>query len=132
MVIFCLQLQKGSENTKKTRRLSKEEIKQQLIDSIIKNDVIETEELNEKAVKMEKPEDAAAAIKQYEFIIRTKKKNITFIAYHQGKVFKSFKDKEKFIKLVNEFKVHKSTIIFKINIFKLVGKHPKLMMSSIG
>ena len=47
-------------------------------------------------------------------------------------MFKNFKDKEKFIKLVNEFKVHKSTIIFKINIFKLIEKYPKLMKSSIG
>ena len=43
-----------------------------------------------------------------------------------------FRDKEKFIKLVNEFKVHKTTIIFKINIFKLCEKYPKLLKSSIG
>ena len=75
-----------------------------MIDSIVNNDKIETKELNEKADKVEKAEDAAAVIKQYEDIIRTKKKNIISIAYHQGKVFKRFKDKEKFIKLVNEFK----------------------------
>ena len=104
MVIFCLQLKNGSKNTKQTRRLSKEEIKQQLIDSIFNNDIIETEELNEKADKVEKLEGAAAIIKQYEDNIRTKKKNIS-IAYHQGKVFKRLKDKEKFIKQVNVFKV---------------------------
>ena len=54
------------------------------------------------------------------------------IAYHQGKVFKKFKDKEKFIKLINQFKVHKTTIAFKINIFKLCEKYPKLLESSIG
>ena len=77
-----------------------------------------------------KPKDAAVIIKQYEEIIRTKKKNITSVAYHQGKVFKRFKDKEKFIKLVSEFKVHKSTIIFKINIVQLIDKHTKLMKTS--
>ena len=51
---------KGSENTKKTRRLSKEE---KLIDSIFYNGRIETEELNEKSDKVEKPEDAAVIIK---------------------------------------------------------------------
>ena len=102
-----------------------------MIDSIFDNDITETEELNKKADKVEKPEDAATIIKQYEDIIRTKKKNIISIAYHQGKVFKRFKDKEKFIKLVNEFKVHKSTIIFKINIVKLIDKHPTLMESSV-
>ena len=76
MVIFCLQLKKGFESAEKTRRLSKEEIKQQLIDSIFNNDIIETEELNEKADKVEKPKDAAAIIKQYKDIIHTKRKNI--------------------------------------------------------
>ena len=63
MVIFCLQLRKGSENTKKTRRFGIEEIKKQLIDSIVINDTSETNKLNEKADKVEKPEDAVAVIK---------------------------------------------------------------------
>ena len=105
--IFCLQLWGGSENTKKTRRLNKEEIKKQLIDSIVNNDIIETKELHEKADKVEKPQDAADVIKEYEDIIRTKKKSIISIAYHQGKFSKLFKSKEKFIKLGKEFKVHK-------------------------
>ena len=131
MVIFCLYLWGGSENTKKTKGLNKEEIKKQLIDSIVNNDTTETEELNEKAENIEKPEDAAAIIKQYEDIILAKKKNITSIVYQQGKVFKRFKEEEKFIKLVSEFKLHKSTIIFKINILKLIDKHPKLTKSSV-
>ena len=130
--MFCIQVQKVSKITKKTRKFSKEELKQQLFDSII--DIIcivETEELNKKADKAEKPEDVAAIIKQYEDIICTKNKNIMSIAYHQGKVFKRFKDKENFTKLVNKFKVHESTMIFKINIFNLIDKHPKLMKSSV-
>ena len=99
------------------------------MDSIVNNDIIGKRELNETADKVEKPEDAAAVIKQYEDIIRPKNKIIISIAYHQGIVFKRFKDKEKFVKLVNEFKVHKSTIIFKINIFRLIDKHRKLVKS---
>ena len=123
---------KGSENAKKTKRLSHEELKKQLIESMVNNDMVETEELNKKAEEVKKPEDAAAVIKQYEGIIRTKKKGIISIAYHQGKVFKKFKDKKKFIKLVHEFKTHKTIMIFKMNIFKLIEKYPKLMKSSIG
>ena len=51
---------------------------------------------------------------------------------HQGKVCKRFKDKEKFITLVNKLGIHKTTIIFKINIFKLSEKYPKLLNSFIG
>ena len=79
VVIFCLQLQKGYENTKKTRRLS-EEIKQQLVDSIF-NNMVETEELHKIVEEVEKPEDAAAIIKQQEDILRTKKKTIISIAH---------------------------------------------------
>ena len=114
----------------KTRRVSDEEIKKQLINSIVNNDIIEKKELNLKVDKLEKPEDEAAITKQYKDISRTKKKNIISIAYYRGKVFKQFKGKEKFIKLVNEFKVHRSTIIFKINIFNLTDRHLKLTKSS--
>ena len=69
------------------------------------NDIDQNDELNKKTEEVQKPEEATVAvIKQSEEIIRTKKKGIiTSIAYHQGKVFKTFKDKEKFIKLVNEY-----------------------------
>ena len=54
------------------------------------------------------------------------------VAYHQGQGFKSFKEKEKFAKLVSELGINKTTISFRINIFKLCKKHPKLLKSSIG
>ena len=129
-VIFYLQLWGDSEKTKRTKRLVKKELKKELIDSLTTSNVIETEQLNEKAKKVEKPEDGADVIKQYEEVIRVKKKDIISIAHHQGKMFKRFRKKEKFIKLVSELKVHKSTGKFKINIFELIDKYPKLMNSS--
>ena len=93
---------------------------------------METDELIKQAEEVQKPEDAGDLIKQYEHIIWTKKKQIINIAFHQSKVFKKFKDKEKFITLVNKLDIHKITTIFKINIFKLCKKYPKLLKSSIG
>ena len=49
MVIFSLQVWKGSDNAKKTRWLDKEEIKKQLIESMVNNDIIESDELNKKS-----------------------------------------------------------------------------------
>ena len=95
-------------------------------------DVAETDKVNKKSEEVDKPEYAAAVIKQCEDIIRSKKKNIWSIAHHQRMVFKKFKDKEKFFKLVNEFTVPKSAIIFRVNIFKLCEKYSKLRKSSIG
>ena len=51
------------------------------------------------------------------------------MAYHQGQVFKRFKEKEKLAKLVSELEIHKITTIFRINVFKL---RKKLLTSSIG
>ena len=45
----------------------------------------ETEKLNEKAEKVEEPEDAAIII-QCEEIICTKRNGIIFVEHHQGKV----------------------------------------------
>ena len=123
---------KGAADSKKTKRLSQEEIKKQLLESIVINEVMESEELNKQAEEVQDTEEAAKVIQKYENIIRTKKKGIISIAYHQGKVFKKFKDKEKFITLVSRLGIHKNTIIFKINVFKLCEKYPKLLGSSIG
>ena len=56
-----------------------------------------------------------------------KKKGIIAVAFYQGKNFKCFKEKEKFIQIVEKLKIHKSTIAFKINLSKLIEKHPKLL-----
>ena len=119
-------------DSKKTKRLSKEEIKQQLLESMIINEVVVSEELNKEAEEIQKPEEAAEVIKQYEYIIKTKKEGIRSIEYYQGKVFKRLKEKKKFIKLVSQLGIHKNTIIFNINVFKLCERYPKLLRSSIG
>ena len=119
-------------DSKKAKRLSKEEIKKQLLDSMIIDEVAEFEDLNKEAKETKDPEKAAEIIKRYEDIIKTKKKGIINVAYHHGQVFKRFKEKEKFAKLVSELVIHKTTIIFKINVFKLCGKYRKLLKSSIG
>ena len=96
------------------------------------DEIVEFDDLNKEAEKIEDPKKAAEIIKRYEDIIKTKNKGIINVAYHQGQVFKSFKEKEKFVKLVSEFGIHKTTIICKINVFKLCKKYPKLLTSPIG
>ena len=85
---------------------------------------LEFDDLNKEAEEVQDPKKAAKLIKRYEDITKTKRKGIINVAYHQGHVFKRFKEKEKFAKLVNELGIHKTTIIFKINLFKLCKKYP--------
>ena len=109
-------------DSKKAKYLSKEEIKKQLLDSMIIDENLEFEDLNKEAEEIQDPEKAAEIIKRYEDIIKTKKKGI----------IRNYKEKEKFAKLVSELGIHKTTIIFRINVFKLCKKYPKLLKSSIG
>ena len=56
---------KGVANSKKAKRPSKEEIKTQLLKSMIIDEVVEFEDLNKEAEEIRKPEKAAEAIKRY-------------------------------------------------------------------
>ena len=71
-----------SAEVKKAERLTPKEIKKQLIESMVVNEVAESDELNKQAEEVQKSEDAADLIKQYKSIIRTRKKGIINIAFH--------------------------------------------------
>ena len=86
-------------DSKKLKRLSKEEIETQLLESVIVNEVVESKELNKEAEEIQDPQEAAKVIKQYENIIKMKKKGIISIAYYQGKVFKKLKKRESLLNL---------------------------------
>ena len=119
---------KGLTNSKKAKRLSKEEIKKQLLESMIIDEVVKFEDLNKEAKEIQDPEKAAKIIKRYKDIM----KGIINVVYHQGQVFKTFKQKEKFVTLLTGLGIHRTAIIFKINIFKFCEKYRNLLKSSIG
>ena len=73
---------KGDADSKKIKRLSQDEIKKQLLESIIINEAIESEELNREAEGVQDPEEIAKVIQKYENIIKTKRKGVISIAYH--------------------------------------------------
>ena len=93
-------------------------------------EIVEFNDLNKEVEELQDPEKAVIIIERYENITKTNRKEIINVAYHQGQVFKRFKEKEKFAKLVGELGIHKTTIICKINGFKLCKKYPKLLTSS--
>ena len=108
---------KGVTDNKKAKQLSKEEIKKKLLDSMTIGEIVEFDDLNKEAEEVQDPEKAVIIIERYENIIKTKRKGIINVAYHQGQVFKRFKEKETFAKLVSELGIHKTTIICRINVF---------------
>lgn len=66
------------------------------------------EDLNKQADKVEKCEKVAITVKEYEDIIRVKKKNIISLVYQQGRIFRKFKKKKKFKNPIKEFTLHKT------------------------
>ena len=119
-------------DSKNAKRLSKEEIKKQLLESMITDENLKFNDLNKEAEEIREPEKAAEIIKQYEDIIKTKKKGVINVAFHQGQVFKRSREKEKFAKLVSELGIPKTIIILDLNVFNLCKKYPKLLKSSIS
>ena len=97
---------KGVTDNKKAKRLSKEEIEKKLLDLMTIDQVVEFDDLNKEAEEIQDPEKAAEIIKRCENIIKIKKKGIINVAFYQGQIF---------ILLL----IHKTTIIFKINVFEL-------------
>ena len=91
------------------------------------DELVEFDDLNKELEETQDAEEAAKIIKQYEDIVKTKNKGIINVEYHQGQVLKRFKEQENFAKLVSELGFHKTTIIFKISVFKLCKKYPKLL-----
>ena len=106
-------------DSKKTKRKSREEN-------------LKFDDLKKETGQVQDLEKETKITKRYEDIIKTKKKGIINVVYYQGLVFKNFKAKEKFAKLVSELGIHKTTIICRINVFKLRKEYPKLLTSAIG
>ena len=75
-------MKKESGSTKQSsRRLSKEEIIKQLIDSLVYNENVNKEDLNARANRVEGYAKAMNILKEYEYIIKTNKKIIISFAY---------------------------------------------------
>ena len=90
-----------------------------------------SEEVDSEGIKdlprnVNSPDDAAKWVGRIERIMRSKKNNILILAYHQGLIFKKFKENEKFTSAVTNLKIGKATINVKIGIIKFLDDYPKM------
>ena len=104
-------------NSKKTEEFVKAEMLRSLKETNEECDA----PLDEMGNQMTRHDDPASIIKQYEEIILTQEKKIVGLLIKQGYILKKFNDKEHFFETVG---LSKSTIYFKINIYKFVKKYP--------
>ena len=113
---------------------TKSEIKKELEDSIANDNKNENTDIEQMAKNCtESKEDAVKIIHEIEEIVRNKKSDIAWLAYHQRKIFRKFRSKERFFSdMVSKFKVTKSTIVFKIALSRLIDDYPKIKDSSLS
>ena len=113
-----------------SNRLNKEQIKKQLLDLFVYDD-INKEDLSAREDAIKDYQEAMEIIWECENIIKANKKKIIGFAYKQGKICEKFMEDPNLKNLVEQFGISKSTIIFKINIVKLVDKYKKMLTSSV-
>ena len=90
---------KGLVGSKKTKSMSKEEIKKRLLDSMIIDENLEFDDLKKEVEEIQDPQEAAKIIKRYEDIIKTRNKRIINVAYHQGQVLKDLRKRKSLLSL---------------------------------
>ena len=88
---------------------TKLEIKKELEESIINGKSNENTEMLEKVNNVTTNEDAAKVVQEFGQIIKNKKSDIIWLNYHQGQISQKFKEKERFVSIVSQFGVSKST-----------------------
>ena len=94
---------------------------------------LEFEDLNKKAEEVQDPAKAAKLIKQYEDFIKTKRKGIINVAYHQGQVLYNLKKNKSLLSSSANQEFTKPPSFVELNfVFKLCKKYPKLLTSSKG
>ena len=92
---------------------------------------VDCKEIENLSSSVKSPNDAAELISKIERVIKSRKNSILVLAYHQGIIFKRFKENSMFTSAVTNLKVSKSTINFKIGIVQFSHDYPKMKKSSI-
>ena len=119
------------EETRKTKQNNKTAILEKLMESIISEEV-DSEGIEDLSKNVVNPDDAAELIGRVERIMKRKKNNILILAYHQGIIFKKYKENNRFTSGVAGFRISKATVSFKIGITKFIDDYPKMGKCSIS
>lgn len=71
-------------------------------------------------------------VKEYEVVIRSRKKGTLKIAFRKGRILKHFKESKGFVEIIKKLRVSRSTVYFKINLLKILEKYLKLTKSLLS
>ena len=85
---------------------------------------LEFDDLKKEAEEIQDTEKAAEKIRQYEDIIKTKKKGIINVAFHQGQIFKGLRKRKSLLSSLMNFEFTKPLSFFKLMFLNYVKNVP--------
>ena len=103
-----------------------ETIEREFLNSLPENDNVEEQEFNKTANNVSNSQEATVIICRYDDIIKTPNKKAIGYIVKQGELKKKFKDTKNFLDNVGQ---SRSTIYFKISLYKFLKKYPFLKKS---
>ena len=121
----------NSNETRKANRNNKTGILEKLMESLMSEEV-DSKGIEDLSRNVDSPDDAAKLVGGIERIMKSKKNNILILAYHQGLIFKTFKENNRFTGAVTNFRIGKATINFKIGIIKFIDDYPQMRKSLVS
>ena len=110
------------------KKKTNETVKQEPLNLLQENDDVVEQGLNKRANNVNNFQKAIKIINRFEDIIKTQ--NIKAMGYigKEGELLKKFKDTENFFDNVGQ---SRSTIYFKISLYKFLKKYPSLKKSTL-
>ena len=121
----------NSNEAGKAQQNNKTAILEKLMESIM-SEGVDSKGVEDLSRNVDSPDDAVKLVGEIGRIMKSRKNNILIVAYHQGLIFKRFKEKIKFIGAVSNLEIGKATINFKIGIIKFLDDYPKMRKSSVS
>ena len=107
------------DETRKTKQNNKTVILEKVKEPIMSEEVY-SKRVEDLSKNVDNLDDAAELIGRIERIMKSKKNNILMLAYHQGLIFKKYKENNKFMSAITKFKIHKTIFNFKISIINFL------------
>ena len=95
-------------------------------------DEIANQDIENTAENAKSSEEAMKVVKEMEKIIRSNKCSKLWLTYQQGQIFERFKLSDKFINMVNQFGISKTTMVFKISNLTFLSKYPRMKKSLLS
>ena len=114
------------DETIQENRKNKYEIKEYLQESIINGSTNRNIEVEEKVNIVKTREDATKVVQEFEQSNNNIRSGITWFTYYQAEIFQKFKEKGRFLSMASKVSVGKLTIVFKVNLLKLINKSPQI------